>query len=43
MANIFIITIDINEDALVKINYTVPKYREYQVGQFFLMKQKIFN
>ena len=34
VANIFVATINTNGDAFVKINYTVPKYRDYKVGRF---------
>lgn len=34
IANIFIATVDDNGNAFVKINYTVPKYRDFKVGRF---------
>lgn len=42
MANIFMAEILENGDALVKINYTVPKYRDFKVGNFIFDKEKSF-
>ena len=41
IANIFIATID-QGVAEVKINYTIPKYRDYKVGRFIFDKEKDF-
>ena len=40
IANIFVATIDENGAATVKINYTVPKYRDYKVGRFIFEKER---
>lgn len=40
IANIFVATIDKNGDAVVKINYTTPKYRDYKVGHYIFNKEK---
>jgi hypothetical protein len=42
IANIFVARIDANGDAIVKINYTVPKYRDYKVGRFLFDEGKAF-
>lgn len=42
VANLFIATINENGDAIVKINYTVPKYRDYKVGRFLFEEGKEF-
>ena len=42
VANLFIATIKTNGDAFVKINYTVPKYRDYKVGRFLFDEGKEF-
>ncbi len=34
VANIFVANVDKDGNAFVKINYTVPKYRDYKVGRF---------
>lgn len=34
IANLFVATVNNEGDAFVKINYTVPKYRDYKVGRF---------
>jgi hypothetical protein len=39
-ANIFVAHIDENGSAFVKINYTVPKYRDLKVGKFIFEKEK---
>ena len=35
-------TVNANGDAFVKINYTVPKYRDYKVGRFLFDEGKEF-
>ena len=42
VANIFIACVDENGNAVVKINYTVPKYRDYKVGRFLFDEGKEF-
>lgn len=34
IANIFVADLEVNGDAVVHINYTVPKFRDYKVGRF---------
>jgi hypothetical protein len=40
IANIFIAEITTEGTAYVKLNYTVPKYRDYKVGTFIFEKEK---
>lgn len=42
IANLFMATIDSNGNATVRINYTVPQYRDYKVGKFIFDKEKHF-
>jgi len=42
VANLFVATVNSNGDAFVKINYTVPKYRDYKVGRFLFDEGKEF-
>ncbi len=42
IANIFVAQPDGNGRAVVKLNYTVPKYRDYKVGRFIFEKEKKF-
>ncbi len=42
IANIFIATVDEKGNAFVKINYTVPKYRDLKVGRFIFDEGKSF-
>lgn len=42
IANIFSATLMDDGTALVKINYTIPKYRDYKVGKFLFQKEKQF-
>ena len=42
VANIFVATVDTDGNAFVKINYTVPKYRDYKVGRFLFDEGKEF-
>ena len=42
IANIFSATLMNDGTALVKINYTVPKFRDYKVGKFLFQKEKQF-
>ncbi|HQW83936.1 MAG TPA: hypothetical protein PK987_05735 [Ferruginibacter sp.] len=34
VANIFVANIDVEGNAFVHINYTIPKYRDFKVGRF---------
>ena len=38
IANIFVAHLDDEGNAIVKLNYTVPKYRDYKVGKFLFEK-----
>lgn len=40
LANLFVATVNNEGDAFVKINYTVPKYRDYKVGRFLFEEGK---
>jgi uncharacterized protein with PQ loop repeat len=40
IANIFVATVQPNGDALVKINYTTARYRDYKVGSYIFDKEK---
>ncbi len=42
VANLFVATVNSQGDAFVKINYTVPKYRDYKVGRFLFDEGKEF-
>lgn len=42
IANIFVAELSADGVAYVKINYTVPKYRDYKVGTFIFEKEKDF-
>lgn len=42
IANIFVASTDVEGNAYVKINYTVPKYRDYKVGRFLFDKGNNF-
>lgn len=42
IANIFSATLMEDGTALVQLNYTVPKYRDYKVGKFLFQKEKQF-
>jgi hypothetical protein len=42
IANIFVADVSAEGVAEVKINYTVPKYRDYKVGRFIFEKEKHF-
>lgn len=42
IANIFIADVANDGTAVVRINYTVPKYRDYKVGTFIFQKEKRF-
>ncbi len=42
IANIFVATLTENGTAIVQINYTVEKYRDYKVGKFILEKERKF-
>ena len=40
IANIFVAAVLGDGTALIKINYTVPKYRDYKIGKFLFQKEK---
>ncbi len=42
IANIFSVAVDDNGDAIVTINYTTKKYRDFKVGKFIFEKEKQF-
>ena len=42
VANLFVATVNSNGDAIVKINYTLPKYRDFKVGRFLFDEGKEF-
>jgi uncharacterized protein with PQ loop repeat len=42
IANIFIAGLDNNGNAFVELNYTVPKYRDYKVGEFIFNSEQKF-
>lgn len=42
IANIFVARFDNNGNALVALNYTVPKYRDYKVGEFIFNREQKF-
>ena len=42
IANIFSAALNKQGDAVVAINYTLPKYRDYKVGSFIFEKEKTF-
>lgn len=42
VANIFVASLDKNGNAIVQINYTVPKYRDFKVGRFLFDEGKNF-
>ena len=39
IANIFVARLDNNGSAFVELNYTVPKYRDYKVGEFIFISE----
>lgn len=40
IANVFAATLEQDGTAVVQINYTVPKYRDYEVGRYIFDKEK---
>jgi hypothetical protein len=40
IANLFAATVEPDGSAMVVLNYTVPKFRDYQVGTFIFQKEK---
>jgi hypothetical protein len=42
IANIFVATLSDDGTAVVELNYTVPKYRDYKVGRFIFNKENTF-
>jgi Bacterial inner membrane protein len=42
IANLFVAKLTTNGDALVEINYTVSKYRDFKVGKFIFEAEKEF-
>ena len=42
IANIFMAELQNDGTALVKLNYTIPRYRDFKVGRFIFYKEKKF-
>jgi hypothetical protein len=42
IANIFVARLDSNGNAFIELNYTVPKYRDYKVGEFIFDNEQKF-
>lgn len=42
LANIFVASLNDNGKAIVNINYTIPKFRDYKVGRFIFEENKNF-
>ena len=42
IANIFMAELQNDGTAFVKLNYTIPRYRDIKVGQFIFYKEKKF-
>lgn len=42
ISNVFVARVDSHGNAFVRLNYTVPKYRDYKVGRFLLDEGKSF-
>lgn len=42
IANIFVAELQKDGTALVKLNYTIPRYRDFKVGRFIFHKEKKF-
>lgn len=42
LANVFVATLAEDGTATVKLNYTIPKYRDYKVGYFIFEKEKAY-
>jgi hypothetical protein len=42
IANVFVASLQPDGTALVQLNYTVPKYRDYKIGRFLFGKEKSF-
>ena len=42
IANIFVAKVNSNGEAIVEINYTLDKYRDYKVGRFIFEREKEF-
>lgn len=42
LANVFLATVTPDGTAVVKCNYTIPKFRDYKVGRFIFDKEKDF-
>jgi hypothetical protein len=42
IANVFSVAVEENGDAIVAINYTTKKYRDFKVGKFIFEKEKNF-
>ncbi len=40
IANVFVASVQSDGQAVVKFNYTVPKYRDYKVGTYIFEKEK---
>jgi hypothetical protein len=42
IANIFVANVMDDGTAVIKLNYTIPKYRDYKIGKFLFQKEKQF-
>lgn len=42
IANIFVATVNGNGEGSIRINYTVPKYRDFKVGRYIFEKEDRF-
>jgi hypothetical protein len=42
IASIFVADVDTNGNATIRIDYTIPPYRDYKVGRFIFEKEKAF-
>ncbi len=42
IANIFVAELNVDGTAFVKLNYTVPKYRDYKIGRYIFDKENKF-
>lgn len=42
IANMFVAAVQPDGTAIVKINYTIPKYRDFQVGNYIFKRERVF-
>lgn len=42
LANVFVATLQEDGTALVNVNYTIPKFRDYKVGRYIFEKERDF-